>query len=212
MIPGYFTILLLFFIIFLAGRLSCKASGQIPPLPDFRVNALKKKPVNTPNKRGYTLIELIVVIVLLGLMFGLVVPKFRQAVLSDSLDATSLRIIGLVEDLRERAISNQVTYVLHFDIRSRELWAFASDATAEEQETARERAYRLPVDVAIEDIWLWSKGKLYDEATIQFSRKGYIEQAVIHLQSEDGRQLSLELTPFLGSIKIHDGYVDIDRG
>jgi general secretion pathway protein H len=70
----------------------------------------------------------------------------------------------------------------------------------------------LPVDVEIEDVWSWSRGKLYDEATIKFSRKGYIEQSIIHLQSEDGRQLSLELTPFLGSIKVHEGYVDFDRG
>ena len=164
------------------------------------------------KNRGFTLIELIVVIILLGLMFGLVVPRFRQAILSDSLDATSLRIIGLVENLRERAISDQVPYVLHLDIRENVLWSFGVDATAEEQEKARERAYKLPVDVKIEDIWSWSGGKLYDEATIHFSRKGYIEQAMIHLESEDGRQLSLELTPFLGSIKIHDGYVDFERG
>jgi prepilin-type N-terminal cleavage/methylation domain-containing protein len=172
-------------------------------------DSFKKKFFKTS---GYTLIELIVVLILLGLMFGLVVPKFRQAVLSDSLDKTSLRIIGLVEDLRERAISHQVSYVLHLDIRKKELWSFASNASAEEQETARERAYKLPVDVIIEDIWSWSGGKLYDEATIQFSNKGYIEQSMIHLQSDDGRQLSLELTPFLGSIKIHDGYVDLGRG
>lgn len=164
------------------------------------------------KSKGYTLIELIVVIVLLGLMFGFAVPKLHQAVLRDSLDATALKIIGLAENLRERAISDQVTYVLHLDIRENELWAFPVNATAEEQEAARERAYQLPVDVQIEDIWSWSRGKLYDETTIQFSRKGYIEQAMIHLESEDGRQLSLELTPFLGSIKIHEGYVDFDRG
>ena len=209
MIPGFFTVLFLFFLNCFAGQLSGKIIGRFLLLPDFQLNSLKKIVV---NKSGYTLIELIVVIILLGLMFGLVVPKFRQAVLSDSLDATSLRIIGLIEDLRERAISDQISYVLHFDIRGRELWAFASDATAEEQETARERAYQLPADVKIEDIWSWSRGKIYDDATIQFSKKGYIEQSMIHLQSEDGRQLSLELTPFLGSIKIHNGYVDFDRG
>jgi len=191
------------------GQISGTITGLLQPLQDSQLNSLKKIFV---SKRGYTLIELIVVLVLLGLMFGLVVPKFRQAVISDSLDATSLRIIGLVEDLRQRAISDQISYVLHFDLRGKELWAFASDATAEEQEAARERAYRLPVDVVIEDIWSWSRGKIYDEPTIQFSKKGYIEQSMIHLQSDDGRQLSLELTPFLGSIKIHDGYVDLDRG
>lgn len=163
------------------------------------------------NARGYTLLELIVVIVLLGLMFGLTVPRFRQTVLSDSLDATSLRIIGVVQDLREKAISDQVSYVLHLDIRQKKLWAFATSATEEEQERSRDRAYQLPVDVKIEDIWSWSRGKLYEEATIHFSKKGYIEQSMIHLQSEDGRQLSLELSPFLGSIKIHEGYVDFDR-
>jgi len=176
--------------------------------PGFNsVNSRKR----VSSARGYTLLELIVVIVLLGLMFGLTVPRFRQAVLSDSLDATSLRIIGVVQDLREKAISDQVTYVLHLDIRDKKLWAFATSANEEEQEIARERAYRLPVDVRIEDIWSWSKGKNYDEATIHFSKKGYIEQSMIHLQSEDGRQLSLELSPFLGSIKIHEGYVDFDR-
>lgn len=167
--------------------------------------------VRPGNTGGYTLIELIVVLILLGLMFGLTVPRFRQAILSDSLDATALRLIGLVQDLRERAISDQVAYVLHFDIRARKIWAFANTATEEEQESARERAFELPVDVRIEDIWSWSSGKLYDEATIRFSRKGYIEQSMIHLQSEDGRQLSLELTPFLGSIKTHEGYVDLNR-
>jgi len=208
-ILGYLTIVIFFLTVCFADQLSSKVFWPRPLSVGFLRVFFKKKVFKTG---GYTLIELIVVLVLLGLMFGLVVPKFRQAVLSDSLDTTSLRIIGLVEDLRERAISSQVSYVLHLDIRKKELWAFASNASAEEQETARERAYQLPVDVIIEDIWSWSGGKLYDEATIQFSNKGYIEQSMIHLQSDDGRQLSLELTPFLGSIKIHDGYVDLNRG
>jgi general secretion pathway protein H len=192
-----------------AGPPSGKDSRLLPLFSDFQLIFFKKR---SPNAKGYTLIELIVVIVLLGLMFGLVVPKFSQTILRDSLDATSLRIIGLVGDLRERAISDQVSYILHFDIREKQLWYFASNASEEQQETSRERAYQLSTDVEIEDIWSWSSGKLYDEATIHFSKKGYIEQSMIHLQSEDGRQLSLELTPFLGSIKIHDGYVDFDRG
>jgi general secretion pathway protein H len=192
-----------------AGSASGRKSRWLPLFSGFPLPRLKKK---SSNARGYTLIELIVVLVLLGLMFGLAVPKFRQAILSNSLDATSLRIIGLVEDLRERAISDQVSYVLHLDLRAKKLWAFAGTASEEEQETARARAYQLPADVNIEDIWSWSSGKLYDEAKIHFSKKGYVEQSMIHIRSEDGRQLSLELTPFLGTIKIHEGYVDFDRG
>ena len=169
-------------------------------------------PKSSKHTKGFTLIELIMVLVLLGLMFGVTVPKFRQALLSDSLDATSLRLIGLVQDLRERAISGQVSYILHFDIRGNEIWASAGTASEEEQEDARERVYKLPDDVRIQDVWSWSSGKFYNEGIIRFSRKGYIEQSMIHLKSEDGREMSLELTPFLGSVKIHEGYVDISRG
>ena len=161
---------------------------------------------------GYTLLELIVVIVLLGLMFGLTVPKFRQALITDTLGSTTLRLIGLVQDLRERAIRGQEPYTLHIDIRANEIWAFANSASEEEQEKARKRAYKLPMDVQIQDIWSWSGGKHYDEAIIRFSKKGYIEQSIIHLKSEDDRELSLELYPFLGTIKIRDGYVDKKSG
>jgi general secretion pathway protein H len=205
----FFSILEYLFKSCFAGPPSGKVSGLLALVSNFQLNCPQK---TSSRARGYTLIELVVVLVLIGLMLGLVVPKFHQAVLSDSLDATSLRIIGLVQNLRERAISSQVSHILHFDIQGKKIWSYAGTASEEEQEAARERAYQLPVDVKIADIWSWSSGKLYDEATIRFSKKGYIEQSMIHLQSQDGRQLSLELTPFLGSIKIHDGYVDFDRG
>lgn len=209
MIKRFFAIPVFFQKSFFAGRSSDKDSRLLPLFSEPQLNFSAKASINS---KGYTLIELIVVIILLGLIFGLMLPKFRDSVFRDSLDASSLRIIGLVENLREKAISDQHSYVLHFEIREKRLWYYPSTASEEEQEMARERAYYLPGDIEIEDIWSWSKGKLYDEATIFFSRKGYIEQSMIHLQSEDGRQLSLELTPFLGSIKIHDGYVDFDRG
>jgi prepilin-type N-terminal cleavage/methylation domain-containing protein len=117
-IAEYLTILIFLFIICLAGRSTRRINPTFRLLPGFQRNSCPKASSNTC---GYTLIELIVVIVLLGLMFGLVVPKFRQAVLSDSLDATSLRLIGLIENLRERAISDQVSYVLHLDIRGKEV-------------------------------------------------------------------------------------------
>ena len=187
--------------------------GKNNPLLLFSAHlSHSKSKQSSKHARGFTLIELIMVIVLLGLMFGITVPKFRLALLSDSLDATSLRLIGLVHDLRERAISGQVSYILHFDIRENKIWAFASTASEEEKDNTRERAYELPADVRIKDVWSWSSGKYYNEGIIRFSRKGYIEQSMIHLQSEDGREISLELTPFLGSVKIHEGYVDISRG
>jgi prepilin-type N-terminal cleavage/methylation domain-containing protein len=181
--------------------------NSFPPPTFFRVSSSHYKKTYYQN-RGFSLVELIVVIVLLGLMFGIAVPNFREAMLTDSLDNASLNIIGLVQDLRERAVSDQIPYILNFDIPEKKMWAFPSNATDEERETAQESAAVLPDDVIIQDVWTWASGKQYNDAAIRFNRKGYIEQSVIHLQSEDGRELSLELAPFLGSIKIHEGYLD----
>ena len=146
------------------------------------------------------------------LRIGLVGAGYMGSLHAEKLRALESDGVGLVQDLGERAISNQISYILHLDLRGRRLWAFASDATEEEQDEARNKAYELPDDVEIRDVWSWGGGKLYTEATIRFSRKGYVEQSMIHLQSEYGREISLELTPFLGSIKVHEGYVDFDRG
>ena len=208
MINRFFSIPVSIFKSCLAGTPSGKNNPLLPLFSRFLHNPVKKSFKHT---NGYTLIELIVVIVIIGLMFGITVPRFRQALVSDSLNATSLKLIGLVQNLRESAISGQASYMLHFDIPEKRIWVFASTFTEEEREAARERALKLPADVKIQDVWSWSSGKFFNEGTIRFSRKGYIEQSMIHLQSEDGRELSLELTPFLGKIKIHEGYVDFDR-
>ena len=209
MIIGFFSILITAFESCFAETQSGRNTRFFPFSSGFKPINLQK---TSHHNRGYTLIELLVVLVILSLILGITIPKFRQALLSDSLDATSLKLIGLVQDLRERAVSSNVSYILHFDIRNNRIWFFPRNGSEEEQEIARERAVELPEDIRIEDVWSWRSGTFYDEAVILFSRKGYVEQSMIHLQSEDGREMSLELTPFLGSVKIHEGYVDIGRG
>jgi prepilin-type N-terminal cleavage/methylation domain-containing protein len=56
------------------------------------------------NSKGYTLIELIVVIVLFGIIFSFTAPKFRDAVLTDSLKNVTRDLIGKINILRSDAI------------------------------------------------------------------------------------------------------------
>ena len=72
-----------------------------------------------------------------------------------------------------------------------------------------ERAYQIPDGIRILDVWRGSRGKeVAGDAVIHFSKKGYIEQSVIHLAADDGRQFTLILSPFLGRVKVVEEYVE----
>jgi len=160
--------------------------------------------------KGYTLIELAVVVILIGLFLGLSIPRFQYAMVSDDLKATIRRIVGTVKGLRNEAIREQQVYIFHLDLESNRLWIEPPGIGEEERALARERAFKFPPGVRILDVWCKGKGKKVNgEVAIRFSKKGYVEQTVIHLGAEDGREFTLVLNPFLGTIKVYDKYVDI---
>jgi prepilin-type N-terminal cleavage/methylation domain-containing protein len=165
----------------------------------------------TNTTKGFTLIELTVVVFLIGVMLAVSIPRFRYSLITDNLKSTTRRIVGLITGLRNEAIREQKTYLLHFDIVSNQLWVDFDDITKEEREMAQEKAFQLPLDVRIIDVWTKGKGKrINGEVNIRFSKKGYVEQTVIHLGAEDGREFSLLLNPFLTKIESYDRYIDVE--
>lgn len=162
-------------------------------------------------RKGYTLIELVVVIALLGLMLVFTMPRLRDSLLTNDLKASTRRIIALVKEVRNTAGREYKNYLLHIDIGQNRLWYGPEGMNDTEEVVAAERAVYLPEDVRIQDVRLWSQGKkALDEAVLRFSKKGYVEQTLIHLEARDGRQVSLLLTPFLGKIKTYDKYVEME--
>ena len=160
--------------------------------------------------KGYTLIELAVVVILIGLFLGLSIPRFQYAIVSDDLKTTIRRIVGTVKGLRNEAIREQQVYIFYLDLESNRLWIEPAGIGEEERALAQEKAFEFPRGVRIMDVWCMGKGKKVNgEVAIRFSKKGYVEQTAIHLGAEDGREFTLVLNPFLGTIKVYDKYVDI---
>jgi general secretion pathway protein H len=160
--------------------------------------------------RAYTLVELTVVVFLIGLMLALAIPRMQHSILRDDLKAATRRMVGAVRQMRDMAVRDQKVYRLHLDMESSEYWVEWDPMTLEEQEEARKRASSLPGDIRFLDVYLRGLGKKQmGEAVIHFTRKGYMEQAVIHLGVNQERAHTLVLSPFVGTVKTHDKYVDI---
>jgi prepilin-type N-terminal cleavage/methylation domain-containing protein len=163
------------------------------------------------DTKGYTLIELTVVIFLIGLLMTLVVPRFHYSLLTDDLKATTRRLVGTIREVRNDAIQEQKTHYLHIDLESNRFWIDSFGMTEEERTMARGGATTLPQTVRIQDVWIQGEGKkMMGEALIRFNRNGYLQQSVIHLSSEDGRQFTLVMRPFLGKVKVLEDYVDFE--
>jgi len=170
-----------------------------------------KVEVMSLDKRGYTLIELIVVLVLIGLVLTLAAPRLRNALLTDDLKGAARKMIGIINDLRNEAIREQRDYSLHFDLDANKFWVSYGSMTDEERAVAGEEGSSLPLDIRIHDVWIKGEGKMMRGATrIRFTRRGYTQKSAIHLSSKDGRDLTLVLSPFLGKVKVVDKYVDFE--
>ena len=163
------------------------------------------------DKKGYTLIELIVVLVLVGMMLTLAAPRLRHALLTDHLKSTARKLVGIINNLRNETVREQKAYTLHFDLNSNRFWTDDPSMTEEELTLAREEGTTLPSDVRIRDVWIKGEGKIVEgEAGITFTRKGYTQSSAIHLRSDDGREFTLELRPFSGKVKILESYVEFE--
>jgi prepilin-type N-terminal cleavage/methylation domain-containing protein len=161
------------------------------------------------NKRGFTLLELLLVIALAAIILVLAVPSTRDVLTGDNLKKASRQIIGLERKLRVEAVRDQMDYILCLDMSNSAYWVVASDMTQEKQDEIKKRALHLPSDVVITDIVDANNGKKSSgEAKIIFKKNNVCSPAVIHLAYEE-KSMTIVINPFLGVTDIHNQYVDV---
>ncbi|MBW2252089.1 MAG: type II secretion system protein, partial [Deltaproteobacteria bacterium] len=107
---------------------------------------------------GFTLIELTVVISLISIMFFFTVPRFRNAVLTDSVNDTSRWIIGKVRVLKEYSTTKQKLTILHINMDSNKMWVSDETMTQEDLEKAHEKGFEIPEDVKVINVEYPQKG------------------------------------------------------
>jgi general secretion pathway protein H len=161
------------------------------------------------NKKGFTLLELLLVIVLIGVVLVLAVPSTRDALTGDKLKKTSRQLIGLERKLRAEAVRDQLDYILCIDLSDSSYWITASDVTPEKQADIKKHRQHLPDEIVIADIVDENNKKISSgEVKIVFKRNNVCSPSVIHLSHEEDK-MTIAINPFLGVMDIYDKYVDI---
>ena len=165
------------------------------------------------DNRGFTLLELIIVSILIGIMLVVSIPTLRNTFIDDQLNSTSRKIIGFVNGVRELAAREQQPYFLYIDMTEDRIW-YEKDMKAEIKEEVEEKMedrqrLNFPAEVRISEIWTRSEGVYSDDQNrIWVSPKGYMDQTVLHLTDETS-VISLHFFPFLKSVGIYDEYTSV---
>jgi general secretion pathway protein H len=158
---------------------------------------------------GFTLVELLVVIALVGVIIVLAIPTTRDVLTGDNLKKASRQLIGLERKLRVEAVRDQTDYILCLDLPTSSYWVTTSDMTPEKENEVKGNARKLPAGVVIMDI-VGEKNKKVSqgEVKIKFAKNNLCPPMIIHLGHGEDR-MTLVVNPFLGITGVYDEYVDI---
>jgi type II secretion system protein H len=184
-------------------------------------------PQRTIGKTGFTLVELLVVIVVIGIMTALILPEMKGTLEGELLSSTSRKLLRAMRVASNQAITSNQAHRVRFDSAREEYQierrapvtesesgfvpAQISDAKGkldsritieileqEEIKDEREENELAPPDEPEEDI---------DLDYIQFNTDGTADKREIQLRDRMGFGISLRINPITSRVKI----VDLER-
>jgi prepilin-type N-terminal cleavage/methylation domain-containing protein len=167
--------------------------------------------MRTRTGAGYTLLELIVVMALIGIVFFFAIPRFEGSFLLDDANQSSRWLMGRLQSLREDALRTRRLQVLHVDLDTGRLWTTSEGMSPEQVEIALRRA-QVPAGggrvFAVE--FAGQPRVSAGRADIRFFGDGHTDRVLIHLRTGDAAS-SFLLEPFLAQVKRYDTMVGFDN-
>ena len=172
--------------------------------------------VRSSGAQGFTLLELIVVMALIGLTVAFAMPQFGGFLVGDRMKTSVRKLVGLVHQTAALARRYQEPYLLQYRESERRFVAMPERDKEERQEREGEKkTLSLAVGdaVFVGEFWSWYNGSLSGkDRVIRFSKEGYIEPTILYFGREDGPEMSVLLPPFLGKVRVEDRHVVPEAG
>ncbi|MGH7822187.1 MAG: pilus assembly FimT family protein [Vicinamibacterales bacterium] len=173
----------------------------------------QKVPGTLSSSAGFTLIELSIVVLIIGLVSALAIPRLRS-VTGAELAATTRRLAHATRYLYEEAALRGNVLSLILDLDRQQYWvAKLDDLTGElvEDGSLLSRRVALPDGIRIADVVLPGVGKLAGGlAPTRFYPEGYADGSVIHLVDGYGHAYTVRIDPIRGRGVVLEGYHDFD--
>ena len=166
------------------------------------------------DDRGFTLVELAMVIFVLGIVMATVMPRFSGTFERQQLRSTINVVHGTVRYVQAYAALTKRVYRVVFDLDRQVMSVCYLSGDACLLETNRElRDYTFPAHVRVLDVVSPQRGKVREGlAVTHFHPTGLAEPSVIHLVTDSHQRITLIIEPLAGRVKVYDDYVEPTAG
>ncbi len=151
--------------------------------------------------RGFTLLELLMVVMILGLVLALSYPSLTQGSAALRLRATGRDVLNTFRYAREKAVTEQTGMQVTVDREKQTL--LLKDIFGK-----GDKAYIMPQDVKIRRLALAGAEIQENRMTVRFSPNGSSDRAEVLLESKRGSFLRVITDPITGGARIERGQGD----
>lgn len=163
---------------------------------------------NDMGEKGFTLIELTLVVALMGIVLAFAIPRFEGQRQADNTDRASRWIRLTVQQLKTDALRSQTRHALHLDLDAQKIWWTHDRMTDVEVQAAIDAGLTLTDEVRLQGVELPGKTMISEgRAVIRFYPAGYSGMAMIHLVENREQSISISIEPFLPHSRRYEGQV-----
>jgi len=159
------------------------------------------------RESGFTLLEIIFVLFLLGGLLSLVIPRMS---LGDNLNSVGRKWVGALKSFQEMSMTTQKTVRLYVDIDQGIYWPMVLDGNQEKipLDPIWAEPIRLPETIRFADIQVGATRKDSGRTELFFYPNGRIDQVTMHLTDADSHILGILVEPVTAMIRITDQRID----
>ena len=160
------------------------------------------------NRRGFTLIEIAVVLAIIGMVVMIVLPRLPSTE-GENLKISARTLASTLRYLQNRAATSGTTYYLSIEPGTDNVKVLEDAADGSKKEPGDPLLQKRPVKEGIQvaDVVIPRLGKVTDRQIIlKVEKRGLRDFITIHLRASDGSFWTVMAFPSSGKVKVYEGY------
>lgn len=167
------------------------------------------------RESGFTLFELMFVMVLAGFIVALSAPNFRDAFWPRDMKRTTLSLVGALRYAQSQAATTKQPHRLEMNVEENAFWVSRAgeEGVFTRDPSPRGNPVYLPAGIGFLDVNQPGREKMRGGmAFVHFSPTGWAEESTIHLKKGENEVFTIFIHPLGGKVELAEGYLERRKG